>query len=89
LQGGVAQRLSCHRFDGGGLGTLGPDLGRPMNASVYMTDEGLRGIIRDPKSVRSWPALAQSSAKRSLPAERSLTAAGKPVEAAAISPGSR
>lgn len=35
----------------------GADLGRPMNATLYMTEQGLRALIRDPKSVRSWPAM--------------------------------
>jgi len=28
-----------------------------MNPTQYMTDEGLRSLIRDPKSVRNWPGL--------------------------------
>jgi hypothetical protein len=27
-----------------------------MNATAYMTDAGLRALIRDPKAVRTWPA---------------------------------
>ena len=34
---------------------MGPDLGRPMNATEYLTDQGLRALMRDPKSVRTWP----------------------------------
>jgi hypothetical protein len=34
---------------------MGPDLGRPMNATAYLTDQGLRALVRDPKSVRTWP----------------------------------
>jgi hypothetical protein len=26
-----------------------------MNVTTYMTPEGLRALIRDPKSVRTWP----------------------------------
>ncbi len=52
----IAQCLSCHRLAGGGEGTLGPDLGRPMRAVEYLTPAGLRALIRDPASVRGWPA---------------------------------
>jgi cytochrome c1 len=36
-------------------GDMGPDLGRPMNATDYLTDQGLHALVRDPKSVRTWP----------------------------------
>jgi len=47
--------LPCHRLNGGGGGEMGPDLGRPMNATQYLTEAGLRAIIRNPRAVRSWP----------------------------------
>jgi mono/diheme cytochrome c family protein len=47
--------LACHRLDGGGAATMGPDLGRPMSPTRYLTEPGLRALIRDPKSVRTWP----------------------------------
>jgi mono/diheme cytochrome c family protein len=51
----VANCLPCHRLNGGGAGEMGPDLGKPMNAVSYLTGQGLRALLRDPKSVRSWP----------------------------------
>jgi cytochrome c1 len=30
-------------------------LKRPMNPTEYMTPKGLHALIRDPKSVRTWP----------------------------------
>ncbi len=47
--------IACHRFKGAGEGDMGPDLGQPMNVTRYMTPAGLRALIRDPKSVRTWP----------------------------------
>jgi len=47
--------IPCHRFNGAGESAVGPDLGRPMNVTTYMTRVGLRALIRDPKSVRTWP----------------------------------
>jgi mono/diheme cytochrome c family protein len=53
----VAQCLPCHKLNGAGASDVGPDLNLPMNATEYMTDKGLHALIRDPKSVRSWPAM--------------------------------
>ena len=41
--------------NGAGASAVGPDLNQPMNPTEYMTPDGLRALIRDPKSVRSWP----------------------------------
>jgi mono/diheme cytochrome c family protein len=49
------QCLPCHRLNGGGGSGIGPDLGQPMAATDYMTERGLRALVRDPKSVRTWP----------------------------------
>ena len=51
----AAACLSCHRLNGGGAAEIGSDLGQPMNAVDYMTPVGLRALVRDPKSVRTWP----------------------------------
>ncbi|HRN89939.1 c-type cytochrome [Hyphomicrobium sp.] len=47
--------LPCHRLNGAGEGDVGPDLGQPMNVTEYMTPAGLKAVVRDPKSVRTWP----------------------------------
>jgi mono/diheme cytochrome c family protein len=57
----VSQCLPCHRLNGGGAGEMGPDLGQPMSPSQYLTETGLRSIIRDPKAVRAWPGLQMPS----------------------------
>jgi mono/diheme cytochrome c family protein len=51
----VTQCLPCHTLNGGGASDTGPDLERPMSPTQYLTDAGLRAIIRNPKGVRSWP----------------------------------
>ena len=51
----ITNCLPCHRLNGSGLGDVGPDLGAPMNAMEYMTERGLRAMVRDPGSVRTWP----------------------------------
>src|SRR5215217_8692129 len=52
----VTQCLPCHTLNGAGASALGPDLNQPMNPTQYLTRDGLRALIRNPKSVRSWPA---------------------------------
>ncbi|ONG44596.1 cytochrome C [Pseudoroseomonas deserti] len=54
----VTQCLACHRMKGAGAGEMGPDLGAPMPALAYLTEAGLRALIRDPAAVRTWPARA-------------------------------
>lgn len=51
------QCLPCHTLNGAGTGTMGPDLNQPMNPTRYMTSDALHALIREPKSVRSWPAM--------------------------------
>jgi mono/diheme cytochrome c family protein len=51
----TVQCLPCHRMKGAGVGELGPDLGQPMSPVQYFTPDGLRRLIRNPKSVRTWP----------------------------------
>jgi len=52
----IANCLPCHRLGDAGEATVGPDLLRPMPATVYFTDAGLRALIRNPAAVRHWPA---------------------------------
>ena len=49
------QCLACHRLNGGGASTIGPDLNRPRNPFEYFQSDALRQLIRDPASVRHWP----------------------------------
>jgi len=53
----VTQCLPCHMLDGAGSSTVGPDMNKPMNPTEYLTHDGLHALIRDPRSVRSWPGL--------------------------------
>jgi mono/diheme cytochrome c family protein len=46
----TTQCLPCHRIKGAGAGEMGPDLGEP-NPTEYSTPQGLRLLIRDPKSL--------------------------------------
>jgi mono/diheme cytochrome c family protein len=51
----LVQCLPCHRLYGAGEGDKGPDLGLPMSATAYLTQAGLKALLRDPAAVRNWP----------------------------------
>lgn len=60
------QCSACHRMNGGGEGSVGPDLNRPMNPTRYFQPEALKKLIRNPAQVRTWngskmPAFAQAA----------------------------
>jgi mono/diheme cytochrome c family protein len=57
----ATQCIPCHRLHGGGASEIGPDLGQPMAATDYMTEVGIRALVRDPKSVRTWPQQQMSA----------------------------
>jgi mono/diheme cytochrome c family protein len=50
----TTQCMPCHRMKGGGAAEVGPDLGLPMSPTQYLTPQGLRALIRNPKAVRTW-----------------------------------
>ena len=54
----VVQCLPCHKLNGAGASDVGPDLNVPQNPIEYLTPQGLHDLIRNPRAVRTWPALA-------------------------------
>ena len=54
----VVQCLPCHKLNGAGASAVGPDLNLPQNPTEYLTPQGLHDLIRDPRAVRAWPAMA-------------------------------
>ena len=48
--------MGCHTLNGGGDSSIGPDLNIPYNPTEYLRPEALRRLIRDPQSLRRWPA---------------------------------
>jgi len=54
----VVQCLPCHKLNGAGASDVGPDLNLPQNPTEYLTRQGLHDLIRNPRAVRTWPALA-------------------------------
>jgi mono/diheme cytochrome c family protein len=53
----VVQCLPCHKLNGAGASDVGPDLNLPQNPTEYFTPQGLHDLIRNPRSVRAWPAM--------------------------------
>ena len=51
----VSYCMACHRFEGAGEGTQGPDLGHPNNPVEVFKLTALRQLIRNSASVRKWP----------------------------------
>jgi mono/diheme cytochrome c family protein len=51
----VNKCFTCHTLNHAGSASAGPDLNLPMNPTQYLSDAGLRALIRDPQSVRVWP----------------------------------
>ena len=47
--------LACHKMNGEGAASIGPDLNLPLNPTEYFEANALVSLIRDPASVRSWP----------------------------------
>ena len=52
----VKNCLVCHTLNLGGDSTVGPDLNVPYNPTEYLRADALRRLIRDPQSLRRWPA---------------------------------
>ena len=59
----VSTCFACHKMNGAGDATIGPDLNLPMNPTEYFQPAVLPRYLRNPASVRHWadqkmPAIA-------------------------------
>lgn len=54
----VTQCLACHKMNGGGSADVGPDLNLPMSPTEYFQKDALKKYIREPSSLRRWPAMS-------------------------------
>lgn len=48
--------FACHTLNGEGDARMGPDLNIPHSPTEYLNAEMLRAFIRNPQSLRRWPA---------------------------------
>lgn len=44
----------CHKLNGEGQATFGPDLNQPLSPTEYMAEGMIHKLVRDPQSVRTW-----------------------------------
>lgn len=49
--------FACHKMNGNGTASIGPDLNLPRNPTEYFDTKALTSLIRNPASVRIWPAM--------------------------------
>ena len=63
----------CHTLNLGGDATVGPDLNVPYNPTEYMRVDALRRLIRNPQSLRRWPAAKMPAFETRLLSNRDLT----------------
>jgi mono/diheme cytochrome c family protein len=63
----------CHTLNLGGDATIGPDLNVPYNPTEYMRVDALRRLIRNPQSLRRWPAAKMPAFDPKLLSNRDLT----------------
>jgi len=49
--------FACHKMNGDGAGSIGPDLNLPMNPTEYFESKTLARLIRNPASVRTWSGM--------------------------------
>jgi mono/diheme cytochrome c family protein len=63
----------CHTLNLGGDATIGPDLNVPYNPTEYMRVDALRRLIRNPQSLRRWPAAKMPAFDAKLLSDRDLT----------------
>jgi mono/diheme cytochrome c family protein len=60
--------FACHKMNGNGAGSIGPDLNLPLNPTEYFEAKALESLIRDPASVRNWPRRTMSGfSKAAIP----------------------
>lgn len=63
----------CHTLNLGGDAAIGPDLNVPYNPTEYLRVDALRRLIRDPQSLRRWPAAKMPGFGSGVLSDRDLT----------------
>ena len=63
----------CHTLNLGGDASIGPDLNVPYNPTEYLRADALRRLIRDPQSLRRWPAAKMPAFPVKALSDRDLT----------------
>ena len=66
--------FACHKMNGGGEATVGPDLNLPMNPTEYFQPSVLPRYLRDPSSVRHWADQKMPAVAADVLSDRDLEA---------------
>jgi mono/diheme cytochrome c family protein len=64
--------MVCHTLNLGGDAALGPDLNVPFNPTEYLRADALRRLLRDPQSLRRWPAAKMPAFDTTILSDREL-----------------
>jgi mono/diheme cytochrome c family protein len=70
----ATQCMVCHRMNGAGDASVGPDLNLPRNPTEYFQPWALRAYIRDPKSIREWSGMKMPGFDKALLSDPDLDA---------------
>lgn len=70
----ATQCIVCHKMNGAGDASMGPDLNRPHNPTEYFQPWVLKSFIRDPKSIRAWTDMKMPGFDRNAISDRDLDA---------------
>ena len=68
----ATQCMSCHKLNGAGSADVGPDLNRPASPTEYFKPDALKKYIRDPASLRHWPAMQMPGFKTDALSDREI-----------------
>ena len=68
----VIECLPCHKLNHAGSANVGPDLNLPENPTEYFQPGALHRYIRDPASLRHWPAMRMKGFSASNLSDREI-----------------
>ena len=69
----VRQCSACHTLNLAGDAGIGPDLNVPYNPTEYLRVDALRHFVREPQSLRRWPAEQMPATGTTALSDRELT----------------
>ncbi|WP_321797341.1 cytochrome c [Caballeronia sp. J97] len=70
----ATQCIVCHKLNGAGDASVGPDLNLPHNPTEYFQPWVLKSFIRDPKSIRAWADMRMPGFNRNAISDSDLDA---------------
>jgi mono/diheme cytochrome c family protein len=68
----ITQCLVCHKLNGTGSASVGPDLNSPMNPTEYFKEAALHQYIRDPASLRRWSEMRMQGFDKDALSDREI-----------------